>query len=213
VTRRLPVASAIVFAVLFGSALLMVPTLPGVERPGAEIVSHLSDHSSALRLQGLLTTLGSLALVIVLGYARDRLQGPAGYVFTIGSAMLLVEVSIAMWFITGLALHAVDVDPATARTFADVASMWGPVLTAADVMVAVPIALAVKDGVFPRWLGVIAVIFALEQLIEMVTIVGAPGTFISPGGAMNFYVGGPLFVVFFLALGIALSTRPLPDQS
>ena len=53
--------------------------------------------------------------------------------------------------------------------------------------------------------GIIAAVFAVQQLIETITIIGPPGSFISPGGSMNFYVGGPLFVVFFLALGIALS--------
>jgi len=94
--RRLPAACAVVFALLFSAALLMIPTLPGV---------------------------------------------------------------------------------------ADVASMWGPVLTAADVMVAVPVALAAKDGRLSRWLGMLAAIFAAEQLVETITIVGAPGTFIAPGGS------------------------------
>ena len=143
-----------------------------------------------MRLRGLLTILGSLGLVAVLGYGRDRLEGPAAYVFTIGSAMVLAEVSIAMWFSTGLALNAEHLDPSTARTIADVASMWGPILNAADVMVAVPIALAARQRRLPRWLGVIAAVFAAEQLIETVTIVGAPGTFFAPGGIMNFYLGG-----------------------
>ena len=212
-SRRTPIASAIVFALLFSAALVLVPTLPSVDRPGTEIVSHVTEHAGAMRLQGLLTILGTLALVVVLGYARDRLQGPASYVFTIGSAMMLVEVSIAMWFTTGLALHASELDPSTARTISDVASMWGPILTVADVMVAVPIALAAKGGSLPRWLGFIAVIFAAEQFIETATIVGAPGTFIAPGGVMNFYVGGPLFVLFFLALGLALSMQPSDRES
>jgi len=197
-TRRLPVACSIAFAVLFSVALLMVPTLPGTDRPGTELVSHLSAHAGAIRLQGLLTILGTLALVVVLGYARDRLTGPAGYVFTIGSALMLAELSIAMWFTTGLALNVTDLDPTTARTVADVAAMFGPILTAADVMVAGPVVLAAASGRLPRWLGVIAAVFAVEQLVETVTVIGAPGSFFQPGGVMNFYVGGPLFVVFFL---------------
>ena len=87
-------------------------------------------------------------------------------------------------------------------------------MTGADIMVAVPILLAANDGRFPQWLGLLAAVFAVEQLIETITIIGPPGSFISPGGAMNFYLGGPLFIVFFLALGIALSQdRPGDDQS
>jgi hypothetical protein len=44
-------------------------------------------------------------------------------------------------------------------------------------------------------------------------IVGAPGTFIAPGVVMNFFVGGPLFVIFFLALVIAISLAAEADRA
>jgi hypothetical protein len=197
--------AGIAFAVLFTSALLMFPALPGVDKPGYDIVAYVTEHSGAMRVQALLVIFGSLALVLVLGYARDRLAGPPGYVFTIGSAVVLVEVNVAMWFIAGLALHPDQLGSATARTVTDIAVMWGPVLTAADIMVAFPILLAANDGLFPRWLGIVAAVFAVEQLIETITIIGPPGSFVSPGGPMNLYLGGPLFIVFFLALAVALS--------
>jgi hypothetical protein len=203
--RRTPMIAGVAFAVLFAAALLMVPTLPGIDKPGYDIVAHVNEHSGAMRMQALLVTFGLLALVVVLGYARDRLTGPPGYVFTIGSAVLLVEVFIAMWFNAGLALHPDVLGSATARTVADVVAMWGPILTVADIMVVIPILLAANEGRFPRWLGIAAAVFAVEQLIETITIIGPPASFISPGGAMNFYLGGPLFIIFFLALGVALS--------
>ena len=205
--------AGIAFAVLFAAALLMVPTLPGIDKPGYDIVSHVNEHSDAMRVQVLLVTFGCLALVVVLGFARDRLSGPAGFVFTIGSAVVLVETSIAMWINGGLALHPDQLGSATARTIADIAAMWGPILTVADIMVAAPILLAANAGQLPRWLGIVAAVFAVQQLIDTITIIGPPGSFISPGGPMNFYVGGPLFVVFFLALGIALSLeQPTSSQ-
>jgi hypothetical protein len=211
--RRIPMIAGIAFAVLYAAALLMVPTLPGIDKPGYDIVSYVSGHSGAMRVQALLVTFGSLALVVVLGYARDRLAGPWAYVFTIGSAVVLVEVAIAMWFVAGLSLHPDQLGSATARTVTDIATMWGPILTVADIMVAVPILLAANDGQFPRWLGILAAVFAVEQLIETVTIIGPANSFISPGGPLNFYLGGPLFVVFFLALGIALALdQPVFDQ-
>lgn len=206
-TRRIPQLAAIVFAALFVVALLMVPPLPGMGHRGEDIVAHLTHHAAALRTQALLLALGSLALVTVLGHARTRLAGAAGYVFTIGSAVIITEIAVETWFTSGLALHARELNPGTARTLVDIASMWGPVLTVADVMVAVPIVLAAFDNRFPRWLGVLGAIFALEQLAETATIVGGPG-FIEPGGTMNLYVGGPLFVVFFLALGLVSGAAP-----
>jgi hypothetical protein len=78
-------------------------------------------------------------------------------------------------------------------------------VTFADVMVAVPVALASTANRLPRWLGVLATIFTVEQLVETITIVGGPGSFVAPGGPMNFFLGGPLFILFFLALGFAVS--------
>jgi len=205
--------AGIASAVLFTAGLLIAPTLPGIDKPGYDIVSFVNAHSGAMRMQVLLVTFGALALVVVLGYARDRLAGPPGYVFTIGSALVLAEFFIAMWFSGGLALHPDQLGSATARTITDIASMFGPVLTAADIMVAVPILLAANDGRFPRWLAILAAVFAVEQLIETITIIGPPASFISPGGAMNFYLGGPLFIVFFLGLGVALSLDvPTADE-
>jgi hypothetical protein len=203
--RRVPMIAGIASAVLFTAGLLIVPALPGIDKPGYDIVSFVNAHSGAMRMQVLLVTFGALALVVVLGYARDRLAGPPGYVFTIGSALVLAEFFIATWFSGGLALHPDQLGSATARTITDIASMFGPVLTAADIMVAVPILLAANDGRFPRWLAILAAVFAVEQLIETITIIGPPASFISPGGAMNFYLGGPLFIVFFSGLGVALS--------
>lgn len=203
--RRIPMIAGIAFAVLYTIALAMVPTLPGIDKPGYDIVSHVNEHAGAMRLQALLMAFGSLALVVVLGYARDRLSGPAAYVFTIGSALVLVQISIATWFTAGLALHPDQLGSATARTITDIVTMWGPMLTIADIIVAAPILLAANAGQLPRWLGIAAAVFAVEQLIETITIIGPPGSFISPGGAMNYYLGGPLLILFFLALGVALT--------
>lgn len=203
--RRTPMIAGIAFAALFAVALLMVPPLPGIDKPGYDIVSFVNDHASAMRAQALMVAFGSLALVVLLGYARDRLSGPSAYVFTIGSALLLAQIGIATWFNAGLAMHPDQLGSATARTVADIVSMWGPMLTIADIMVAGPILVAANEGRLPRWLGIAAAVFAVEQLIETITIIGPPGSFISPGGSMNLYLGGVLFIAFFLALGVGLS--------
>lgn len=203
--------AAIAFAVLYAVALLMVPALPGINRSGLDIVTHVNEHAGAIRTQALMLAFGSLALVVVIGHARDRLTGPYGFVFTVGSAIVLVQIGIATWFTAGLALHPGELGSGTARAIADVVAMWGPILTVANIMVAAPILLAANEGRFPRWLGIVAAVFAVEQLIETITIIGPPGSFISPGGPMNLYLGGPLFILFFLALGVALSLPPEAD--
>src|SRR5258705_2069184 len=103
--RRIPMIAGIAFAVLFAAALLMVPTLPGIDRPGYDIVSHVHQHSGAMRMQALLVTFRSLALVVVLRYARDRLACPSGHVFTIGSAGGLGGTFIEMWVTARLGVN------------------------------------------------------------------------------------------------------------
>lgn len=203
--RRTPLVAAAAFAALSVCVAVLVPVGPGVERPGADIVDHLGAHTGMIRLQALLAALALLALVVVIGFGRDRLDGPAGYVFTVGAAVLIAQVGISAWFGAGLALHAGSLEPATARALADIASMRGPVLTVAAIMLSGPVVWAARQGRFPRWLAVIAAVFVVEQFVELLTIIGPVGSFIAPGGPMNTYLGGTLFVLFVVALGLALA--------
>jgi hypothetical protein len=56
----------------------------------------------------------------------------------------------------------------------------------------------------PRWLGVVAGIALVEQLVETITITGQRG-FIAPGGPMNLLLGAALTVVALLCTGVAVS--------
>lgn len=187
--------AGLAFAVLYATAVLVIPTVSGV------------DDDAAARVQALLLAFSTLGLVVVLTFARDRLTGPAGHLFTIGSAVLVAQLCVAIWFTGGPALRPGQLATSSARVIGDVGSLWLPAATIANIMVAVPILLAANEGRLPRWLGTAAAIFTVEQLLETITIIGPPGSFISPGGPMNHYLGGTLTVVFYLGLGIALS-RP-----
>ena len=207
--RRVPLAAAIAFGVLSVFAVVVVPLGPGLERPGSEIVKHIGEHAGMIRLQALLTALAMLAAVVVIGYARDRLDGPAAYIFTAGAAVLIAQVGVQVWFSAGLALHPAILDPATARVLADISSMGGPLLTVAAILIAGPVVWAGRQGRFPRWMTLIAAVFVVEQFVELLTIIGPIGSFIAPGGPLAVFGGGALFGVFFFALGLALA---LPDR-
>ena len=207
--RRVPLAAAVAFAVLSVFAVVVVPLGPGVDRPGSEVVEYIGAHAGMIRLQALLTALALLATVVIVGYARDRLDGPAGYIFTVGAAVLIAQVGLQVWFSSGLALHPATLEPATARTLADIVAMWGPLLTVAAILLAGPVVWAGRHGRFPRWMSVVAAVFVVEQFVELLTIIGPVGSFIAPGGPMNVFGGGALFGVFFFALGLALG---LPDR-
>lgn len=211
--RRVPLAGAIAFAVLSVFAVVVVPLGPGVDRPGSELVDHITAHAGMIRLQVLLTALALLAAVVVIGFARDRLDGPAGYIFTVGAAVLIAQTGVRMWISAGLALHPAALDPATVRTVADIASMWGPVLTVAAVLMAGPVVWAARLGRFPRWMALVAAVFLVEQFVALLTIIGPIGSFIAPAGPMDVFGGGTLFGVFLFALGLALGLpHPHPPE-
>ena len=216
--RRVPLAAAVAFAVLSVFAVVVVPLGPGVGRPGGDVVEYIGAHAGMIRLQALLTALALLATVVIIGYARDRLEGPAGHIFTVGASVLIAQVGVQVWFSAGLALHPATLEPATARALADIVSMWGPLLTVAAILLAGPVVWAGRRGRIPHWMSVIAAIFVVEQFVELLTIIGPIGSFIAPGGPMSVFGGGALFGVFFFALGLALglpereSVAGVPDQ-
>lgn len=208
--RRGPLAAAVAFAVLSVFAVIVVPPGPGVEKPGSDVVAHLGAHSGMIRLQALLAALALLALVVVIGHARERIDGPAGHIFVVGGALLVALVALRLWFAVGMALHADSLDPGTARVLADIAAMWFPLLAVAAILLAGPVLWAARRGVFPQWMALIAAIFAVEQCVELLTVIGPVGSFIAPGGPMNVYLGGALYLLFPVTLGIAVA---MPEQA
>ncbi len=192
--------AGIAFAVLYASAVLVLHALPGAD-PGV------------MRIQALLLTFAALALAVLLAFARERLAGPPARLFTIGSTLLVAQLCVAIWFTGGASLRPGQVPTQTSRAIEDIGFFWLPTATIAHICIAIPILLSANADHLPRWLGIGAAIFTVEQLIETITIIGPPGSFISPGGPMNHYLGGALTVAFFLALGIALTpARPAPAE-
>ena len=184
--------AGIAFAVLYATALLALPALPGPD-PGI------------IRIQALLLAFSALAFVVVLAFARDRLTGPPAYLFTIGSSLAVAQLCVSVWFTAAPALRPGQVTVGTALAIDDIGAMWLPVATIANIVVAIPILLAANEGRLPQWLGTVAAVFTVEQLIETITIIGPTGSFISPGGPMNHYLGGTLTAAFVVALGVALT--------
>ena len=190
--------AGVAFAVLYAIAVLALPAVAGPD-PGL------------VRVQALLLTFSALALVVVLAFARDRLTGPPAHLFTIGSSLAVAQLCVVVWFTAGPALRPGQVSAGTARAIDDIAAMWLPVATIANILVAVPILLAANEDRLPRWLGTAAAVFTVEQLIETITIISPPGSFISPGGPMNHYLGATLTAAFVVALGVALTPPTAAD--
>ena len=123
--------------------------------------------------------------------------------FLVGAVAFTVATSVWSWTWGGLALHADQLEPATARTVLDVALLYGPVLTGSTTTMMAPVtwlALRGQAGI-PRWLGALGLVAFVEQAIETITIFGSTG-FTQPGGAMNMQLGGGLTIAWIFAFGI-----------
>jgi hypothetical protein len=205
-------ASIIGFGVLYLLASLALGTTPSPHDSGEVVSAWFRHNGGHVRLWLWLLTL-SLPLLGIFG-AIIRGQLPDGYgdVFLLGITTFIAETAVQGWIWAGASWHAAQLAPSTARTVLDAASFWGPVLNSATVLTLAPITvLAFTSGHrLPRWIGYIAGLALIEQLVETVTIFGQSG-FIAPGGAMNLYLGGGLVAVSWLALGIS-TARSIPDS-
>lgn len=192
--------AGVAFAVLYTTAVLVLPAAAG-------------DDPAALRARALLLAFAALALGLLVAAVRERLDGPPAHLFTAGSALLLTQLCVAVWLSAGPAIRPGQVDGGTAATLDDIGALWLPTATIANIMVAVPILLSANEERLPHWLGIGAAVFVVEQLIETITIIGPPGSFISPGGPMNVYLGASLSAAFFLAVGVAMSQTTVPGPA
>jgi hypothetical protein len=204
---RWPLFAAIGFAVLFVLAQVVAPVPPDIKASGDRIVAYYRAHGDAVRLGVWLVTLAGLPFVALVAWFRSRVDGIGRDVLLVGGAGIAASTAVWTWISAGLALHPSQLDPHTARTLTDVGAYYGPVLTLAVSLLAAPIGWEAfrGDRSWPRWVGWLTAVLVIEQLAETVTIFGKSG-FIAPGGAMNFALGAPLFVVWVIAVA-AGSTR------
>ncbi|CAN5520979.1 hypothetical protein BH10ACT2_BH10ACT2_06050 [soil metagenome] len=207
--QRVLLSCSIGFVVLFAAATAVLGTPPGINDSGADIVKWMTAHHDAVRWSVWLATLSVPIFVIYAVLMREVLGGVVGRVFLFGASAVAVLTVAQSWITAAVARRPTEIDPATARTLLDVAAYWGPTLTGFTILTLGAIAVgAVHGGALPRWVGYVAAIVLVEQLVETITIVGTSG-FWGAGGPMNTILGAGLTVMAWLVAGIAASRRPI----
>jgi hypothetical protein len=194
------------FGLLYIAAAAALGSTPDARDGGQAVAAWFRDHGGRARAWAFLLTLSLPLFATFVALIRDQLPAPHRDVFFFGAITFAAETAVQAWLWAGLAWHSGQLQPATVRTLLDVASFWGPVLTSTTVTMLAPVVLlALRGGAaLPRWLGFVAGVAVVEQLIETITIFGRHG-FIAPGGPMNVYLGAGLVGVSLLCLGIAAS--------
>jgi hypothetical protein len=139
-----------------------------------EVAAWFRHNGGHVRLWLWLITLAVPLFAIFASMVRGRLAPMFRDLFFFGVIAFVAETAVQGWILAGLSWHADELQPATARTLLDISSFWGPVLTGTTVVTLIPIAvLGVRGGEsIPRWLGILAGVVIIEQLVETVTIFG-----------------------------------------
>src|SRR5438445_6694518 len=192
------------FGLLYLAAVGALGSTPGAGEDGRAVADWFRSHGGQVRAWMLLLTLFAPLFATFAALVRAQLPAPHRDVFFFGAIAFAAETAVQGWLWAGMAWHAGQLQPATARTLLDVASFWGPVLTSTTVIMLAPVVVLALRGAagLPRWLGVIGGIALAEQVAETVTIFGRHG-FIAPGGPMNVFLGAGLVAVSLLCLGVA----------
>lgn len=199
-------STTIGIGVLYLASTVALGTPPDAADRGEDVVSWFRDNGGHVHTWLWLLSL-SLPLIAVYGsFIRNRLSPPYGDVFFFGTVAFAAQTAVYGWLWAALAWHTDTLEPTTARLVLDIASYWGPVLTATTIMTLAPVtilALQRRDGL-PQWLGLVAGIALVEQLVETITIFGDRG-FTAPGGAMNNFLGAGLTAIAWICIGVVVA--------
>ena len=191
-----------ILAILGPLALAGFGTLPAASETGTQIVSWFREYRGFVRWGVWAFTIAAPFFALMVAQLCRLLPAPHRDMFLVGAVSYMTAIAVWTWTWAGLALHADQLEPATARAILDVAMFFGPVLTGSTTTMIAPVTLLAlgRQPRIPRWLGMLGLVAFLEQAVEAITIFGSTG-FTQPGGAMNMQLGGALTVAWILAFG------------
>jgi hypothetical protein len=201
--RRILLVSTVAFIALGSAGTAILGEAPRTAASGEQVVAWYRDHGSAVRWSVWTLTAAVPPLAITVAYLRRLLPKPHRDIYLLGSIGVLLLPVLPAMLTAGLALHADQLDPATARTVLDVSLFFGPILTGFTITMMGPVVVLALSGRagLPRWLGVYGVVAIAEQAAETITIFGTSG-FTEPGGPMNLQLGAALVILWMLAFGL-----------
>ncbi len=161
---HVPLISAVGFGSLYLGASAALGATPSPAASGAAVVAWFVDHGDHVRLWLWLLTLAVPFFAFFAACVRARLSAPSRDVFLVGAVAFIAQTAVQGWVWAGMAWHANQLSPATARTLLDVTSFWGPVLNGTTMTMLVPLAAAGvgREPSLPRWVGTVCTVAAVE---------------------------------------------------
>ena len=190
------------YAILSAVGLAAFGTLPAASETGVQVVAWFRENRDFVRWGVWALTVAAPCFALMVALLRRLIPAPHRDIFLIGAIAYTTAIAVWTWTWAGLALHADQLEPATARTVLDVAIFFGPVLTGSTMTMMAPVTLLAltRQPRIPRWLGVLGLVAFAEQAVETITIFGSTGS-TQPGGAMNMQLGATLTLAWILGFG------------
>ena len=143
------------YAILGALALAAFGSLPAASETGTQVVTWLRERGEFVRWGVWAFTVSAPLFALMIALLRRLIPAPHRDVFLIGSVSYMIAIAVWTWTWAGLALHADQLEPATARAILDVAVFFGPVLTGSTTTMMAPVTLLAltRQPRLPRWLG------------------------------------------------------------
>lgn len=201
------------FVVLAGTASAIAPTTLALDSGAAEIRSKLAGHADAIGTSALLTALAMLAIGFFVAFVHGRLKSVETRTSSaLSTGFALAGTALFTIGLLGAVLQAVVAhhtggfdDPTLLLTF----RLWQMVsynLSAlpAGVMLLLAGVRTLQTGVFPRWLGVTAIVAGLAGLaaVSILYTTGEPAPTVIDAG------GFALAALWMAATGLHAVVRP-----
>jgi hypothetical protein len=114
------------FGLLYLAASIVLGSTPDATDSGPTVAAWFRDHDGQVRTWMWLLTLSAPFFATFAALVRTALPAPHRDVFFFGAIAFAAETAVQGWLWAGMALHADQLQAATARTLLDVARFWGP---------------------------------------------------------------------------------------
>src|SRR4051812_1617904 len=162
------IGATVGFALLYLGSTIALGNPPDAGDSGVTVAHWFATNGRHVRTWAWLLTLAAPLFALYAAFVRAHLPVGLRDLFLIGAIAFLAETAVQTWIGLALSWHAGALAPATARTLLDVADHWGPVLTSTTIMMLTPVVMAAfeDDARLPRWLGILAAVTVVEQLVE-----------------------------------------------
>jgi hypothetical protein len=210
---RYGAATGILFVLFVVLGFAITPKPPAADAAPAEVLDYILDKQDTLHIVQLIFAVAGFFYLWFIGTLRSALgaaEGGEGRLATtayggglVAAATLLVGFALA----AVAALHPAENGPELTRALVDASLLIPAVGAPAAVVFFVGNGLSIlRSGYLPAWLGWLALVAALFNALGLGAVFTDHGVF-AGDGALGFFAGFVLFLIWFFAASLTLMSR------